>query len=204
MTLHLDPALVPAYLRGSYAGKSFKAKVCESVTIPSHAGLWDGGSRDTYALVELTTGKTVPASDNLSAPWNNARTDRTIELQPGYAVIEHTIFQGKDLGLTFYLHPQNATAYLPKPVELTPYEKTVLEATCSFKSSYAGRDRYQMAFDDCRYSHAKKRFGLDDSIPFPTRDQWEAAKAALISRGFLNKAGAVTVSGRNARNSISA
>lgn len=31
-----------------------------------------------------------------------------------------------------------------------------------------------------------------------TREDWDAAKANLISRGMLNKAGAITVDGRNA------
>jgi hypothetical protein len=34
---------------------------------------------------------------------------------------------------------------------------------------------------------------------FPTREQWQAAKDSLISKGLLNKAGAVTPKGRNAR-----
>jgi hypothetical protein len=31
-----------------------------------------------------------------------------------------------------------------------------------------------------------------------SREQWEEAKASLISKGLLNKAGAITVNGRNA------
>jgi hypothetical protein len=39
---YLDVRMVPAQLRGDYTGKKFKAVVCESVTIPMTAGLWDG------------------------------------------------------------------------------------------------------------------------------------------------------------------
>jgi hypothetical protein len=35
--------------------------------------------------------------------------------------------------------------------------------------------------------------------PFPTREQWDAAKSALIARGLINKNGAITSAGRNAR-----
>lgn len=68
-TFHLNPTDVPVDLKGLYAGKQFKIQVGERVTIPSTAGLWDGGSRETYRLVRLTDGAEIPASDNMSAPW---------------------------------------------------------------------------------------------------------------------------------------
>jgi hypothetical protein len=92
------------------------------------------------------------------------------------------------MGLTFYVHPDNATKLLPAPqAELTAFEKIVLSATASYKSSYAGMDRYEMARRDCR-----------NGTPFPTRDDWALAKQTLINLGLLNKAGAITPAGRNA------
>jgi hypothetical protein len=52
-----------------------------------------------------------------------------------------------------------------------------------------GKDRYDMAMDDARYAGEKT---------FPSREQWNAAKQALIEAGYLNKAGAITVKGKNA------
>jgi len=205
-TIYLDPNMVPATLRGGYSGKKFQAQIVTSVTVPSHAGLWDGGSRDTYRLIDMATGEEIPASDNMSAPWD-PRKDREIVLKPGYAVVRSCMFRGKDMGLTFYVHPDNANKLIAAPtVELTPYETTVLETICSKKSSYAGKDRYEMAHDDCvewggkPNAWGRKPYGLsDDSIPFPTRAQWDEAKALLISKGLLNRSGAVTPAGRNAR-----
>jgi hypothetical protein len=92
------------------------------------------------------------------------------------------------MGLTFYVHPQNAAALLPAPsAELSEHEQIVLNATCSLKSSHNGRDRYQMACE--HYSRD----------PLMTREQWNLAKASLQAKGLLNKAGAVTVAGKNAR-----
>lgn len=190
-TTYLEPNQVPAVLRGSYTGTKFRAIVAESVTVPSHAGLWDGGSRDTYELIDMATGESVPASDNVSAPWD-PRKDRKIELRPGYCVRQHTIFCGKDLGLRFYVHPDNAAKLLPPPpAPLTAHEKIVLEATCTLKASYNGQDRYDMS--------RPPSWAIDKRAEFPTRAQWNDAKATLIARGYLNKAGAVTVAGRNAR-----
>ena len=118
-----------------------------------------------------------------------------VALVPGIAVVEHSMFCGKDMGLTFHVHPDNAAKLLPAPTaELTAHEKLVLQATCSFKSSYGGKDRYQMMADEVRYASSKHV-----QEPFPTREQWDAAKQSLIGRGMLNKAGAVTPCGRNAR-----
>lgn len=185
-TIHLEPNMVPPALRGSYSGKSFKARICEKVTIPSTAGLWEGGSRDTYRIIELETGRTVEPINHNAAPWNSARHDVEVTLKPGIAIVEHTIFCGKDLGLTFYIHPDNAAKLLPKPAELTAFELIVLKATASYKSSYGGMDRYEMA----------RRDSPGDS--YPTRDEWAAAKQTLINLGMLTKAGAITPKGRNA------
>jgi hypothetical protein len=190
--IHLEVNAVPALLRGNYTGKMFKACVVTEVTVPAEAGLWSGGSRDTYRLVEMATGREIPASDNMSAPWNRGRVDRKIVLEPGYVVIEHTIFCGKDLGLTFYVHPDNAAKLLPAPAApLDRVEKMVLSATCGLKSSYMGKDRYEMTRDNARWS----KDGLEQ---FPSRADWDRAKTSLIAKGLLNKAGAVTVAGRNA------
>ena len=204
-TIALENNQVPAQLRGNYSGRKFWARVAETVIVNSHDGLWDSGSRTTKTLINLATGESVPASDNMSAPWDNNRQNRTITLKPGFAVIEHRIWAGKDMGLTFHIHPDNATKLLPAPApDLSPYEYTVLEATCGKKSHYDGKDRYQMAKDDCvdwngkPREYGRKPYKLGD-LAFPTREQWNAAKESLISKGLLNKAGAVTVKGRNAR-----
>jgi hypothetical protein len=191
-TIHLEPSQVPAALRGAYDGRKFKAVVCESVEIPVTAGLWDGGSRDFYKAIDLATGQVGHGSFQDEAPWGN-RQARQFKIEPGLVVVMHSIFCGQDMGLTFYMHPQNATALLPARADLTSLEKMILEATRSLKSSYMGRDRYQMKLEDYRYSADAK-----NSIAFPTRAEWEQCKADLYGKGYLNKAGAITVKGRNA------
>jgi hypothetical protein len=191
-TIYLEPNMVPAQLRGSYSGKTFKAKVCETVTIPASAGLWEGGSRDTYKAIDFETGNEVLVSSD-AAPWDRSRAENTVTLSPRFCVVEHTIFCGKDMGLTFYVHPESAAKLLPVPAaDLSAYEKLVLIATRSLKSSYGGRDRYEMAQTeyDCKQA-------LNGTV-FPSRTQWDETKQSLISKGLLNKAGAITTAGRNA------
>jgi hypothetical protein len=191
--IYLDAKDVPPQLRGTYTGKKFSVVVTESMTIPADAGLWDGGSRSTYSAVRLADGTAMSFPGQNLAPWD-ARADRKIDLQPGFVVKRHSIFCGKDSGLTFYLHPQDAAPMLPTKAELTDHESLVLNATIGFKSSYAGKDRYQMMAERINPIWAPR----DERKPFPTREQWDAAKQSLIARGLLNKAGAVTPAGRNA------
>ena len=200
-TIYLEPNKVPAHLRAGYSGKQFKAQAAESVTVPMDAGLWSGGTRDTYRHIRLSDGATVAAVNHNASPFGNARHDVTITLQPGYAVILHSLFCGKDMGITFFVHPDNIAALLPAPAaDLTLHEAIVLEYTISRKSSYGGKDSYQMAQDDmAKCTYGDERIRYLQSINFPSREQWETAKQSLIEHGLLNKAGAVTPAGRNAR-----
>ncbi len=78
----------------------------------------------------------------------------------------------------------NVTRLLPAPTELTEDEEIVLVATRSLKPSYGGVSNY-------RFVRAKECAGID-------LHRWEAARSALIARKLLNRAGAITVEGRNA------
>lgn len=188
--IHLDPGMVPAAMRAGYDGRKFQAIVCEQVTIPMDAGLWSGGSRETYRVIRMDDGATVDAVNHNAAPWNNSRREITVRLEPGICVVQHSMFCGKDMGLRFYVHADNAAKLLPAPTgELSNTEKMVLDAAAGLKSSYQGKDRYQMTADNMRYS----------GKTMPSRADWDAAKASLIGKGLLNKAGAITTSGRNAR-----
>jgi hypothetical protein len=67
---------------------------------------------------------------------------------------------------------------------LTLPEKIVLVATSSLKSSYGGIPNF-------RFTQAKSETGI-------TQADWDLAKESLTKKGFLNKAGAITTSGKNA------
>jgi len=96
MTIYLESNQIPAALRSGYTGKKFAAKVTESVFVPSDAGLWSGGSRDVYSLIELETGARLPFPGQDTSPFNGARQEREIPLKPGCAMVRHTTFQGRD------------------------------------------------------------------------------------------------------------
>lgn len=185
-TIHLDAKDVPQHLRSWYTGQKFQAIVGDEMTIPMDAGLWSGGSRTVYRAIKLATGETVEAPNQSAAPWDNERRERRVKIAPGFAVVSHVTFSGKDLGLRFYMHPDDAAKLLPAPVELSAHEARVLEAHCHLKSAY-------------RVPELQRAGYFKDAPPPMTLAQIEEARASLKARGFLNAQGAVTTAGKNAR-----
>lgn len=166
-----------------YTGKKFKLQVHDSGTM-NLTSYWDGGSRDYFAVLRLEDMKCLPVPQN-GTPFDPYGNGIEVPLPgPGFAVIEHSIFCGKDSGITIHVHSSNAAPLLPKTEDITWAEKVVLSATRSLKSSYAG-------IKDYRFSEAQKDTGI-------TRADWDTAKTALIEKRLLNAAGAVTVDGKNA------
>lgn len=182
-TIHLDPKQVPARLLGTYTGRKLKARVADSVTLMDTS--WSGGTRSTYLAVELATGRAASLPGNPDpVQFGGNQEGKSIDLKPGFMIREHSIFCGKDMGLTFHLLDVDAQKFLPAEEELTKPEKIVLAATAGLKASYGGIKNF-------RFVEASKDTGIELA-------DWEAAKAALIERKLLNRAGAITVTGRNA------
>lgn len=181
-TIHLEPSLVPAHLRGTYTGKGFKAVICESVHIPIDAGLWSGGTREKFHAVRLSDGAILPLPGQDLAPWDAQRAERQCTLIPGLAIVEHSVFCGKDMGLTFYLLAGDAAPLLPAPApELTEAESVVLRMSDSYKAAF----RREYAF----------RAGVDVTA-------YDAAVLSLQGKGLLSASKAITTRGRNVASAL--
>jgi hypothetical protein len=118
--------------------------------MPADAGTWSDGSREMWCLRRLSDGQAVNITDTQSAPWSGQRSDRTIAMVPGVIAVTHSMSRGRDVGLTIYVHPDDAAKLLPAPVDLTDHERIVLRATRAYKASYGGVDRYTMAWRDAQ------------------------------------------------------
>jgi hypothetical protein len=167
-----------------YKGKKFSVSIVNyPISVKSY---WDGGSKTYFNFINLNTNECsgeVPAQSVFDRPIQNADA---VALVPGLACVAHHIFCGKDCGIEIMIHPDNAPALIEnKTVELTADEKTVINYT-GYKSSYAGISNY-------RFYSAHRDTGI-------SLDNWKAAKSSLIVKGLLNKAGAITIDGRNAKN----
>ena len=163
-----------------YHGKKFKiVTLTGPITIASY---WSGGSRDYWTFIRIEDMEVKSLPIELGNPFVGPA--RETEIPRGYMAVKHSYYCGKDMGLTFYAHPENVTRFLPEKADLSQAEKIVLCATRSLKSSYGG-------VSDYRYREARRETGI-------ARVAWDIAVESLISRGFLDKRKAITVDGRNA------
>ncbi len=92
-----------------WRGRKLHVERVESVTLSGT--YWDGGSKSTFVAVELSTLRTSPADARLGDPnvFGGRGDDRpTIEIPAGFAIVEHVIFRGKDLGCRVYMAPEGA------------------------------------------------------------------------------------------------
>jgi len=162
----------------SYTGRTFKLDNSgRPISLVSH---WSGGSRDYYVVLQLGS------NDTKAIPQNGTMFDTVnvepISVPPGFLIVEHSIFCGKDMGITFHVNPETALTFLPEPVSLTDAERLVLTLTRNLKASYDGR---------------KPR--VDEAIrQGMSKANFEATQETLKIKGLLNKAGAITISGKNA------
>ena len=161
-------------VRAAYPGATGrKIKIEAARGALNLSSYWSGGSRDYFVVINLATMRQATIPQNGSG--FDGETFRVSELPEGFAVIKHTIFQGKDLGFTIILNPANFNQMaLPAPIELTVEEKIVLCVTKEYKSN-------------CRLEYSRMNKAKFDEI-----------KQGLIARKFLAKNGAITDEGRNA------
>src|SRR3990167_6708262 len=85
-----------------YSGRKFSIVPRDTITF--YDLNWGGGSKNTYRFVS-DSGDIVGLP--VSAPWLEPNEGRTVALPPEFLVLKHTIFCGKDLGITIYTHPAN-------------------------------------------------------------------------------------------------
>lgn len=117
--------------------KGRKIRIAYNVKKLSLRSFWDGGSKSAFVIIRLQDMKRLPA------PTSHPVFDRVqgvddFIIPEGYIVIEHIIFQGKDLGLR--IHVPGEFGLLPETTEepeLTKIQITVLYMLSGLNS--AGR-----------------------------------------------------------------
>lgn len=48
-----------------------------------------------------------------NSPWTALAEGKTVALQPGIAIVEKSVFCGKEMALRVYIHPDNMVKFLP-------------------------------------------------------------------------------------------
>ncbi len=162
-----------------YGGTTVQIKPSEQAPTQLDS-YWDGGSKESYALYRLDTREVLSVHSN--HPFFEPNQPRRLAALPAnILLVHHTIFCGKDLGITIY---GDLSHLLPAPtLTATPEERIVLVATRSLKNSYGGKT-------GIRKREAMEETGI-------TADAYDAAYAACITKGYLTHAGAITATGKN-------
>lgn len=75
---------------------------------------WSGGTRNQYRTCTLD-GRAIGGSERyaMMAPWENPAEGITLPLPTGFLVVRHGMYQGRDVGLTIYVHPDDLAGLLP-------------------------------------------------------------------------------------------
>ena len=93
----------------AYRGRTFKIAVYEDDAEHDWNSYWSGGSRDYFTFVKLDT------MELMVAPQNGTPFDRASyhgPLPPGVVAVRHSIFCGKDAGLTIIARASDITPAL--------------------------------------------------------------------------------------------
>ena len=96
----VDPNIRAIAMRAfpNYKGRTFRHDTSGHVTF--YDLNWGGGTRNSYTAVRLSDMRAQAGT--VMAPWNNPIEGKTVDIPPGFAIVEHTIFCGKDMGLRVY------------------------------------------------------------------------------------------------------
>lgn len=95
----------------AFASKKRETRIVVTEKVTFHNTFWDGGSKSDYVAVKLSSNEAATL-DVGSSPWNAVAEGKTVTLEPGFAIVEHSVFCGKESPLTVYLHPSNVTEKL--------------------------------------------------------------------------------------------
>lgn len=86
----------------------------EASTSYQMSNYWDGGSRNYVVAYDLTTGKVAESMPLAGNPFRDQAHAR-VEIPEGVLLVEHSIFCGRDAGVTIYANPANMPRLLPEP-----------------------------------------------------------------------------------------
>lgn len=87
-----------------YTGRKFRVEAVESVLFSDLN--YSGGTRNQFRACTID-GQSIESKFNLNQPppWANPFEGKRVELPAGAVVVEHSMFCGKDCGLTIYVNP---------------------------------------------------------------------------------------------------
>jgi hypothetical protein len=110
--------IVQTAYRGITTRRPVRIECAEEYQVSDY---WDGGSRNYCKLVKLDVMIEVPYYSIMHKQDNSMSLSAgSLSVEPGYCVVENTIFQGKDLGYTIIMNAADIPIHIPEAVSLLP------------------------------------------------------------------------------------
>ena len=109
-TIKANKAQVRAILNAAfpeYRGRKFKVEFAETITFWDT--YWSGGTKNTYVAI-MSDGRAARLT--VKAPWLSTVEGETSDVLSDMLIVKHSIFCGKDLGITIYAHPHHLPKWL--------------------------------------------------------------------------------------------
>lgn len=157
-----------------YNGRKFQVRIVPERTPISVHSYWDGGSREYYVALNLLTYKAMEIPEN--GGMNSSKKLAPISITENFCLVEHSIYMGKDMGLTFIICEKNATALLPSKDNLDKKERGVLLVLRSYKPAF-------------RREYARQ-LGI-------SAQEYDQIVANLKVKQYVGPTGGITPKGRN-------
>lgn len=99
-----------------YTGRKFSVEYADKFT--AHDLNWGGGTRNSYSAVNLDTGE-VNSTGPIPAPWAHSSEGKTHSIPLRWAVVVHSFFCGKDVGLRVIVNKEDGVKWLThEPLEV--------------------------------------------------------------------------------------
>lgn len=89
-----------------YNGRHFKAEFTPSITL--YNTLWDGGSKNEYAAVNMA------GVSHAMPTFSEHGIGQKVEVEAGTAIVMRMWFCGRDIGVTIYMNPTDAPRWIPQ------------------------------------------------------------------------------------------
>lgn len=106
---------IRAILSVCYPGWTGRKVSVRVATQYQMADYWDGGSRSFVVGYELATGRKAETLGASQIPMNRL-AHAVVSIPAGVALVEHSIFCGRDAGVTVVVRPEDAVRLLPSTV----------------------------------------------------------------------------------------
>lgn len=178
-----------------YTGRKFKVAI--SGTVGFHDLNWGGGTRNQFIAVPLVKDGQANSLPECP-PWANPIEGQTIAIPQGWAVIEHPIFCGHDMGVTIHVGTDDMAKLLPNGIlesrkarlthlaELRAKHPELLQLSDTNQNRLTTaakniRKELASAFPGVKFTIRTKRFSGGDDLNVDWTDGPTSAKVKAIT-----------------------